>query len=113
MKKTFKVLAYFFSAAILILIFGLTFIQSSNISSEEKTGIGAWTEEKFVNQFKQYADSAFVIPSIKNGEFNTIMPWTMYGGMTEEDLKAIYAYLQTTAPINKMVVKFSPFATGQ
>lgn len=28
-------------------------------------------------------------------EFNSIMPWTMYAGMKEEDIIAIYAYLKT------------------
>jgi hypothetical protein len=36
------------------------------------------------------------------------MPWTMYAGMDEIDLKAIYAYLKTIKPINKEVVKFTP-----
>ena len=36
------------------------------------------------------------------------MPWTMYGGMKESDLKAIYAYLKTVEPISNQVVKFSP-----
>ncbi len=38
-------------------------LRSMNITPD-KTGIGTWTEEKFVHQFKQYADSSYVIPSI-------------------------------------------------
>lgn len=39
----------------------------------------------------------------------TIMPWTMYGGMTAEDLGAIYTYLSTVRPINNRVPeKFKP-----
>jgi len=32
------------------------------------------------------------------------MPWTMYGNMEEEDLAAIYTYLQTLEPIKNEVV---------
>jgi len=45
---------------------------------------------------------------LQPGEFNSIMPWTMYGRMHDEDLKAIYAYLKTVTPINNTVVKFTP-----
>jgi hypothetical protein len=54
-----------------------------------------------------YADSAYVTPPVNPGEFNTIMPWTMYAQMTEEDLGAIYEYLRTVAPVKNSVVKFT------
>lgn len=79
---------------------------SSNITQDTETGIGNWTEEMFVSRFTQYADSGYVNPKIAPGEFNTIMPWIMYAGMKEADLKAIYAYLKTIDPIKNEVVKF-------
>ncbi len=79
---------------------------SANITPDKETGIGAWTQEMFVQRFKIYADSAYVPPSVANGEFNSIMPWTMYGQMEEDDLAAIYAYLKTVKPISNQVVKF-------
>jgi hypothetical protein len=33
------------------------------------------------------------------GEGNTVMPWVRYSGMTEEDLGAIWDYLQTVPPV--------------
>jgi hypothetical protein len=42
------------------------------------------------------------------GEFNSIMPWTMFGKMKPNDLKAIFAYLKTVPPIKNEVVKFTP-----
>lgn len=81
-------------------------LRSSNISPHE-TGIGSWTEEMFIARFKMYADSSYVPPVIPPGEFNTIMPWTMYAHMTEEDLSAIYAYLKTVKPIENTVVKYA------
>lgn len=84
-----------------------TLCTSSNITQCPDTGIGNWTEEMFLGRFKQYVDSGYVIPKVAPGEFNTIMPWTMYAGMKEEDLKAIYAYLKTIPPITNEVVKFT------
>ena len=62
----------------------------------------------FLGRFKQYADSGYTPPKVNPGEFNTIMPWTMYAGMKEDDLKAIFAYLKTLAPIKNQIVKFTP-----
>ncbi|MEZ4764059.1 MAG: hypothetical protein R3C26_13015 [Calditrichia bacterium] len=61
---------------------------------------------KFINRFKQYADSSYQSPVVSINEFNTIMPWTMYAGMSEEDLGAIYAYLKTVSPVKNKVVGF-------
>jgi hypothetical protein len=30
------------------------------------------------------------------------MPWRHYGGMTDEDLKAIFAYLKTLKPVHNL-----------
>jgi hypothetical protein len=83
-------------------------VRSANITQDLETGIGNWTREQFVARFKQYADSAYVTPSVKPDEFNTIMPWTMYAHMKERDLAAIFAYLQTVKGIPNKVTKFSP-----
>ncbi|MFT4018827.1 MAG: c-type cytochrome [Agriterribacter sp.] len=82
-------------------------LRSSNISPDSATGIGTWTEEIFINKFRLYADSSNQLPVVKPGEFNTIMPWKMYSGMTEKDLKAIYHYLKTVKPVSNQVEKFS------
>jgi len=82
-------------------------VRSANISPDKETGIGSWTREMFISKFKAYADSTYVPVEVAPGEFNSIMPWTMYGQMDEEDLTAIYAYLQTVNPISNSVVKFT------
>ena len=80
--------------------------KSANITQDKETGIGKWSEEDFVKRFKFYTDSTYVANKISKGNFNTVMPWTMYGGMKESDLKAIYAYLKTVKPIHNNVEKF-------
>lgn len=87
-------------------------VRSSNITPDKETGIGNWSQQEFVQRFKAFADSAYVTQGLKSGEFNTIMPWTMYCNMTEQDLAAIYTYLQTVSPIKNAVVKFQPAGTS-
>lgn len=82
-------------------------VRSANITSDQETGIGTWTEDLFVGRFKAYSDSAYLPLDVKKGEFNTIMPWTMFSTMKTEDLKAIYAYLKTVKPVKNKVTKFS------
>lgn len=80
--------------------------KSANITQDKETGIGKWTETDFVKRFKSYTDSTYISNKVSKGNFNTVMPWTMYGNMKEEDLKAIYAYLKTVKPIRNSVQKF-------
>lgn len=88
-------------------------VRSANITQDTYTGIGSWSEDMFVGKFKQYLDSGYQLPKINPGEYNTIMPWLMYAGMEESDLKAIYAYLKTIEPIPNQVVKFSSPGTSE
>ncbi len=82
-------------------------VTSSNLTPCPDTGLGKWDEATFVARFKQFTDSGYVVPKVAPGDFNTIMPWTMYSGMKEEDLKAIFAYLKSLEPVTNPVVKFT------
>ena len=81
-------------------------LTTANLTPDKETGLGNWTEEIFVQRFKQYQDSSYVVPKVKSGDFMTIMPWIMYSTMEEEDLKAIFAYLQNLEPISHEVETF-------
>ncbi|MDZ7692186.1 MAG: c-type cytochrome [Balneolaceae bacterium] len=84
-------------------------VTSSNITPHDATGIGTWTEQRFVNRFKQYDTLSYEqVREVPKNEFNTVMPWTMYAGMTEEDLKAIYAYLKTVESVQQQITRFVP-----
>jgi len=82
-------------------------VRSSNITFDNETGIGKWSEDVFIQKFKQYSDSNFVSQDIGPNDFNTIMPWTMYAGLTTEDISAVYTYLKSLEPINNEVIKFT------
>ena len=82
-------------------------LRSANITPDKETGIGEWSKEMFIRKFKMYADSSYQSPKIAMGDYNTIMPWVMYAGMSEEDLGALYEYLQTLKPIKNQVERFT------
>jgi mono/diheme cytochrome c family protein len=82
---------------------------SANLTPDPETGIGNWSKEAFLSKFKMYRDSANAHMKVDfMNEYNTIMPWSMYAGMTDEDLGAIYTYLRSLKPVKKANTKFKP-----
>lgn len=81
-------------------------LRSSNITPDQTTGIGNWTESAFLDRFRAYAQAS-ALQAVPPNEFNTIMPWNMYAGMKDEDLKAIFAYLRTVSPVQNRVTVFT------
>jgi mono/diheme cytochrome c family protein len=81
-------------------------LRTANITPDA-TGIGSWSKEQFIQRFKQYQDSSYQSPNLAPTDFNSIMPWTMYSGMTTEDLGKIYDYLRTLKPRQHVVEKFT------
>ncbi len=82
-------------------------VRSANITQDHETGIGLWTEEMFLTKFKTYRDSLWRNKEVKAGEFNTAMPWLLFAGMEDGDIKAIYRYLKTVPPVVNRVEKFA------
>ena len=82
-------------------------VRSANITPDEATGIGSWSETDFVSRFKFYDSAEGRTINAETMEYNTPMPWTMYAGMTEKDLTAIYKHLRTSKPIKNKVEKFT------
>jgi mono/diheme cytochrome c family protein len=77
-------------------------IYSANITPDPETGIGRWTETQFVDRFKSVANADEASLAL-NGRKNTEMPWRDYGGMTTEDLSAIFTYLKTLPAVRHAV----------
>ncbi|MBL0274443.1 MAG: hypothetical protein IPQ06_15630 [Chitinophagaceae bacterium] len=77
---------------------------SANITPDSATGIGAWTEERFLTKFTQYREEKAY--NYNPGNQNSIMPLSILAGIKDEDLKAIYAYLRTVKPVTNAVEKF-------
>jgi hypothetical protein len=71
---------------------------AANLTSDE-SGIGAWTEAQFFKairqgKYKGMDNSRPLLPP---------MPWNVYANATDDDLKAIFAYLKSTPPVNNVV----------
>jgi mono/diheme cytochrome c family protein len=71
-------------------------VLSANITPDKEGGIGTWTEQMFLQKFKVNSSDDYV--NRDPGKNNSIMPWSLFGKMKEDDLKAIYAYLKTVPP---------------
>ncbi len=70
---------------------------SRNLTPDQATGLGSWTEEMFLNTIrrgKHQGEGRDLLPP---------MPWQMYAQGTDEDLKAIFAYLQSVPAIENAV----------
>ena len=83
-------------------------VVAANITSDVKTGIGTWSKTAFVGRFKSYASPEARNTPVGPQGMNTIMPWTMYAGMHDADLGAIYDYLRQVAPVKNRVETFTP-----
>jgi hypothetical protein len=78
-------------------------LRSANLTPHA-TGLGDRTREAFVGMFKAFAVPASALPVVdpKDG---TIMPWVSRAGITDADLGAIYAYLRSVPPIERVIEK--------
>lgn len=75
---------------------------AANLTPDKATGIGTVTEEMFIK-------------TLRDGKLKGVgrgllppMPWEVYGMKTDEDLKAIYAYLMSLKPITNQVPQPTP-----
>jgi hypothetical protein len=68
-----------------------------NLTPDKETGLGAWTEEQFVQTIRTGRQQG------RGREILPPMPWPVLKNMTDDDLKAIFAYLQTIPAIKNKV----------
>ena len=59
-----------------------------NITPDQETGIGSWTEDQIVTAIRtgQRPDKSLLLPP---------MPWPMYANLSDEDAYALAAYLKS------------------
>ena len=74
---------------------------TANLTPDRNTGLGIWTEDMFVRAIRTGRHMGVSRP------INPPMPWMVYRNMTDEDLKSIYAYLNTL-PAVKNIVRAAP-----
>lgn len=75
-------------------------IYSTNITPDQESGLGRWTEADFVRSMHEgrAPGGRHLFPAF---------PYTAFTKVTDEDVKAIYAYLRTVTP-----VRYTPPSNG-
>ncbi len=81
-------------------------VYAANITPDKETGIGSWEKDDFILRFKTFQDSTMQNMPVGESEFNTVMPWIQYSGMSEEDLGLIYDYLMSIEPVKNPMERF-------
>jgi hypothetical protein len=75
---------------------GISF--AANLTSDQ-TGIGNWPEENFIRALKEGK-----YKGIEGGrQLLPPMPWQNFAKISNEDVKAFYAYLKNTKPVKNVV----------
>lgn len=78
---------------------------AANITPDPETGIGKWTEERFLETFRS-------VDHIGEGStMRSPMPTEVYSKLTDEELRSIYMYLMVIEPIVNKVP--DPIRPGQ
>src|SRR5262245_7396217 len=68
-----------------------------NLTPDEHTGIGIWTEDIFVKTIRNGRHWGVARPILPP------MPWFNYRHMTDQDLHAVYTYLRTIPAVRNKV----------
>jgi len=70
---------------------------AANLTPDVNTGLGIWTEEMFFKAMrtgKHYGASREILPP---------MPWQNLSKLTDDDLRAVFAYLRSIPPVRNRV----------
>lgn len=73
-----------------------------NLTPDPDTGMGKWQEGEFVQALKTGKHLGVGRPIMPP------MPWPAYRNMTDQQLRAIYAYLRSVPPIKNKVPDYAP-----
>ena len=70
-----------------------------NLTPDKETGIAEWSEQNFMQALRTgkhqgQPNGRDILPP---------MPWEVYRFMTDDDLKAVYAYLRSITPVKNQV----------
>ena len=75
---------------------------AANLTPDDETGLGVWTEDMFIKAIREgkaFGGGRQIMPP---------MPWPAYSHMTDDDLKAVFAYLKSLKPISNKVPDYRP-----
>ena len=72
-------------------------IFSANLTPDDETGIGTWTEAEFVETIRQGRHRGI------ERRIKSPMPWRELGELSDEELLSVYEYLMSLEPVNNKV----------
>jgi mono/diheme cytochrome c family protein len=76
---------------------GFGVVYARNLTPDKETGLGAWTADQFIQMMRtghrQGTGRVLLLP----------MPWMNLAHSSDEDLRAIFAYLQSLPPVHNAV----------
>lgn len=69
-------------------------VYSTNLTPDQETGLGGWTDQQIADATTKgiRRDGSRILP---------VMPYGLYSGMAQEDLKSLIAFLRTLKPVRK------------
>jgi mono/diheme cytochrome c family protein len=70
---------------------------TANLTPDKETGLGNWTEEQFLTALRTGRHEGKGRPILPP------MPWKFVGSLTDDDLKAVFAYLRSIPAIPNKV----------
>jgi hypothetical protein len=73
-------------------------VYSYNLTPDKETGIGNWTEEMFLGVFHKGTHMG-----VEGRPVLPPMPWQEFRNMTDDDLKAVFAFLKTIPAIHNPI----------
>ncbi len=79
---------------------------SANLTPDS-TGLGDWTEENFIQAMRTGKHAGVGRPILPP------MPWFNYGKLSDEDLRAVFAYLKSLPPVSNQVPAPIPPGSGK
>ena len=79
---------------------GITY--TPNLTPDQNTGLGIWTEDMFLKAMKTGKHMG------TSREIQPPMPWHWIGQATDEDLRAMFAYLKSIPSISNRVPDWEP-----
>lgn len=81
---------------------------AANLTPDKETGTGEWTAEQFIATLRTGRHLG------KGRQILPPMPYPVYGKMVDDDLRSIFAYLQSLKPVrNKVPLPVEPEEGGR
>ncbi len=81
---------------------------SANLTPDKETGLGDWTEEMFIKTMRTGLHQGKGRPVLPP------MPYFMVGAMTDNEIKDLFAYLQSLKPVhNRVPAPIDPPESGK